>query len=482
MSFRQKTFSSLKWSGIENFVRFVFSFVVSVILARLLNPEDFGLVAMISIFIALSRTLVDGGFGDSLIRKVDCSEGDYNTIFTFNVFLSIILYLFLFLMAPLISSFYGVEEINLIVKVTSLGILFSSLSIVQVAIIRKKLEFKKQAIISFITTLISGILSILFALLEFKHWSLIVPSLIVTIVNTLLLWKFSSWRPKFNINFGILKEHFSFGSKIMFSSMVHTLGGNIYNTIIGKFFTPIQLGLFNRADNIQKLPSSNLDNMVRHITYPLLASISKEESNLVSKFKTILKYTVYINATIMFLLNLISDEVILLLYGSKWIESVVYLKILCFVGILQPIISVNANLLNVKGRSEITLYALIINLILTIPTIFIGYYFGLIYLCYAILVVTFLYYNIISYFVSRYSGFSFFEQVILNSKSLSIPLFSFVIAQISIQYFDFELLFMVIFKILLFLFLISTISIFTKSIVFFELFDIIKSRVFKSKN
>ena len=250
MTFRKKTVSSLKWSGLENWFRFMFSFVISIVLARLLSPEDFGLVAMVSIFIALSRTLIDGGFGDSLIRKVDCKEEDYNTIFTFNVILSVVLYVLLFLSAPLIADFFNIAAIKHILRITALGMVISSFSIVQVAVLRKNLVFKKQAVISFFTTIVSGILSILLALNGFSYWSLIFPVLISSLINTFLLWYYSTWRPIFKFNLSILKEHFSFGSKIMLSSIIPTLGVNIYNTFIGKLFLPIQLGYFSRADNI----------------------------------------------------------------------------------------------------------------------------------------------------------------------------------------------------------------------------------------
>lgn len=228
----------------------MFSFVISIVLARLLIPEDFGLVAMESIFIALSRTLIDGGFGDSLIRKVDCKEEDYNTIFTFNVILTVVLYVLLFLLAPLIADFFNIAAIKNIVRTTALGMVISSFSIVQVAVLRKNLEFKKQAVIAFVTTIVSGILSILLALNGFSYWSLIFSVLISSLINTFLLWYYSTWSPIFKFNLSILKEHFSFGSKIMLYSIIPTLGVNIYNTFIGKLFLPIQLGYFSRADNI----------------------------------------------------------------------------------------------------------------------------------------------------------------------------------------------------------------------------------------
>lgn len=482
MTFRKKAVSSLKWSGLENGFRFMFSFVISIVLARLLSPEDFGLVAMVSIFIALSRTLIDGGFGDSLIRKVNCKNEDYNTIFTFNVILSVVLYVLLFLSAPLISNFFNIAAIKDIVRITALGMVISSFSIVQIAVLRKNLEFKKQAVISFVTTIVSGILSILLALNGFSYWSLIFPVLISSLINTFLLWYYSIWRPIFRFNLSILKEHFSFGSKIMLSSIINTLGVNIYNTFIGKLFLPIQLGYFSRADNIQKLPSSNLDNMIRHITYPLLASISNEESNLIAKFKLILSYTAFVNTTVMLLLNIISEDVILVLYGSKWMDSVVYLKIFCFVGIFQPLISINANLLNVKGKSEYTFYALVFNLLLSIPVIYIGFVFGLIELSYGVLIVTILYYLLMGSLVSSQSSLSFSSQIKMILKTILLPFSCYLLTYLlTYLFFDYPLINNLIVKIMLYLMWFLFFGYYFRSPYVLEGVAILKNRILKKK-
>lgn len=458
MTFRKKTVASLKWSGLENGFRFMFSFVISIVLARLLSPEDFGLVAMVSIFIALSRTLIDGGFGDSLIRKVDCKDEDYNTIFTFNIILSVVLYLLLFLSAPLISDFFNVKAVKQIIRITGLGMVISSFSIVQFAVLRKNLEFKKQAIISFVTTIVSGLVSIFLALYGFSYWSLIIPAIITAFVNSYLLWYYSKWKPVFKLNFSILREHFVFGSKIMFSSLILNLGNNVYTAFIGKLFSPLQLGYFSRADNIQKLPSSNLDNMVRHITYPLLASISNEESNLISKFKLILSYTAFINTTIMLLLYLISEDLIIILYGVKWINSLVYLKILCFAGIFQPLTSINANLLNVKGKSDYTLYALLINLLLTIPVVYVGFVFGLLQMTYCVLIAAIIYYLVMTYLVATKSTLFFISQIRMTIKIFFLPFSTFLLTIITVKYFDYIFYKNLFMKINIFIFYFSVIG------------------------
>jgi teichuronic acid exporter len=478
MTFRKKTLSSLKWSGLENGFRFIFSFVISIVLARLLSPEDFGLVAMVSIFISLSQTLIDGGFGDSLIRKVNCIEDDFNTIFTFNVILSLFIYIFLFILAPYISDFFNVVEVKQIIRIIGIGMIISSFSIVQIAVLRKNLEFKKQAFISFVTTTISGVSSIFLALNNFSYWSLIFPSIITALINTFLLWHYSSWRPVFRLNISILKEHFAFGSKIMFSSIILNLGNNTYTAFIGKLFSPIQLGYYSRADNIQKLPSSNLDNMIRHITYPLLASITNEESNLISKFKLILSYTAFVNTTIMLLLYLISGDLILMLYGSKWIYSLAYLKILCFVGILQPLTSINANLLNVKGKSDYTLYALLVNLLLTIPVIYVGYVFGLLQMTYCVLIAAIIYYLIMGSLVASVSKLFFIIQMRMLIKIILLPFSAFLLTIITFKYMDFVVLNSLFMKINIYIIYFLLLGFFFKNIYLSEAFLYVKSRVY----
>ncbi len=450
MSFKNKAILGLKWSFIDTFIRYFSAFVVSIILARLLEPKDFGLVAMATVFGAVARTLIDGGFGDSLIRKSNSSEEDYNTVFTFNFVISIILFVVLFASSHAIASLFNEPLIKNIIRVTSITLIISSFSMVQTAILRKQIDFKKQAKITLSTTLSSGILSIYMAFVGYSYWALIIPGIVANLFSVFLLYFMSSWKPKISLNIPLLKEHFYFGSKIMAGSFVYMFNQNIFNLFLGKFFSPAILGFYYRADNLQKLPSSTLDNVIRHVTYPLLASIHKDELELIRKYRFILKFTSFINSIVLIGICANAKFIVLLLFGTKWLPSVPYLQLLCFVGIFVPIISINLNILNVKGRSDLTFLLTLIRLAFNFISMIIGYYFGIISMIFTIVLALMIEYLIASYMVQCEVSYNWLTQLSDNIKGIVNAALFGLIALFTNEYITFENIYSQIFTILTF--------------------------------
>jgi len=411
MSLKAKTIIGFKWSLIDSLGKYFLSFIIGIILARLLSPTDYGLIGMSAIFMAVSMVFIDGGFSDALIRKFEPTDDDYTSVFYFNILLAAVFYLLLYYSAPLISAFFGELSLVKIIRISGLGLIIGSTSTIQTVILRKRLDFKLQAIISFISGTISGTVSITMALNDYGVWSLIYSGIISGLVSSLLLWILNGWRPKLHFNFGIIKKEFGFGSKIMIGSFVHVLYNNMYYVLIGKIFTPSALGYFSKADSFQKLVSSNIDITVRQVTYPVLASIQNETTQLKAIYRVMIKNTAFITFVLLLGLASIAEPFILTLIGEKWLPSVPYLQLLCVAGMFFPLISINANVLNVKGRSDISLFIIILRVVLSIPALLLGYYYSIIAMCFGMIFSAIIIYTLILFSTKHFLQYSVKEQI-----------------------------------------------------------------------
>ena len=375
-------------------------FVVGIILARLLSPSQFGLVGMITIFIAISQTFIESGLSEALIRKQDCDDLDYNTVFYFNLTVGIILFLVLFFLAPAISFFFNEPSLAVLIRVLGLVLIISSLGIVQRAKLTKAIDIKTQTKVSIISNLSSGILAIALASWGFGVWSLIWRIILSNIFSIILLWIWSKWRPKKIFSKHSFNELFSFGSKLLASGLLNTIFENIYYVVIGKVFSPQMLGYFSRAAAFADLPSTNINSVIQRVTYPVLATIQDDQTQLKSAFRRLIKSTTFISFTLMIGMAVVAKPLILTLIGEKWRPSIPFLQLLCFSLMLYPLHSLNLNILKVRGRSDLFLKLELIKKLLAIPVVFAGILFSI-----KMLIVFMIIHSWISFFLnSFYSG------------------------------------------------------------------------------
>lgn len=399
-SLKTKTVSGLLWSFIDNFAKLGLTFVIGIILARLLTPREFGLIGMITIFIALSQSLVDSGFTQALIRKKDCTQTDYSTVFYFNLFVGIILYAVLFFSAGAISHFFDEPQLLLIMQVVGLSIIVNAFAIVQRARLIKAINFKLQTKISIIASIVSGVIGIIMAYTGYGVWSLVYKSLLGYAISSFLLWIWNKWMPSFIFNKNSFKEMFSFGYKLLISGLIDTAYRNIYLLIIGKYFTATELGYYTRADQFNNLPSQNITMVIQRVSYPVLSEIQNDMPRLKEAYQKLIKSSMLISFVSMMIMIAIAKPLILTLIGEKWIPSVIYLQLLSFTGMLYPLHAINLNMLNVQGRSDLFLKLEIIKKILAIPVIAIGVFLGI-----KIMIVGMIFHSMIAYFInSYYSG------------------------------------------------------------------------------
>ena len=425
MSLKSKTINGFKWSLIDTILKYFLTFFISIILARLLMPADYGLIAIVGVFMAFSRVFIDGGFSDALIRKKDCTIADYSSVFIFNLILASSFYVLLFFFAPHISHFFQEPQLTRLIRVSGLGLLIGATSTIQVIILKKILNFKLLAIIGLCGTIISGTVSIFMAFNGFGVWSLVWSGIISSSVSAILLWIFNYSSIKLIFNISLIKEHFNFGSKIMLGSFIHAVYDNMYNVLIGKIYNPSLLGYYTRADNFQKLFSNNIDIIVRQVTYPVLSQIQNDHHKLKETYQVLIRSTAFITFILLIGLFIIAEPFIVILIGEKWLPSVPLLKMLCFAGLFMPLISINTNILNVKGRSDLSLLVVIIKVLLAVPSLALGYYYGLYTMIGGILVGLLINYMIVMYLSKMIIGYSVTEQLKDLLPTIKLVLFAF---------------------------------------------------------
>lgn len=424
MTLKQKTVNGLLWSFIENFSNQGITFIVGIILARLLTPEEFGLIGMITIFIAISTSVINSGFSQALIRKKDCTDTDYSTVFYFNLLVGVVLFAILFFAAPLIAGFFNEPQLTKLVKVLASVLVIDAFTIIQRTKLTKRIDFKLQTKISVIADIVSGVAGIAMAYTGFGVWSLVARQIIQRALNALLLWVWNRWIPLLVFSKESFKELFSFGSRLLVSGLIDTAYRNIYLLVIGKFFSAAELGYFTRSEQFQKLPSQNINTVIQRVTYPVLSSMQDDKSRLKNNYQKLIRSTMLITFVLMLGMAAVAEPMIITLIGEKWRPSIIYLQMLSFVGMMYPLHALNLNMLKVSGRSDIILKLEIIKKILAVPTIVIGVIWGIKIMIAGMMVNTLIAYYLNSYWSGRFIGYSFKQQVtdILPSFSLALTM------------------------------------------------------------
>lgn len=408
MSLRHKTIHGLSWSFIDSLANQGITFLVGIILARLLTPEEFGLIGMITIFIAISQSFIDSGFGQALIRKKDCKTEDYSTVFYYNLFLGLILYLLLFFSSGAIGVFFNRPQLKLLVQVMGINLVINSFGLIQKTILIKNIDFKLQAKISLISSIVSGAAAIGMAVGGWGVWSLASKSLIQNLCTAGLLWVWNKWRPKKVFSLASFRELFGFGSNLLVSGLIDTIYKNIYYPIIGKFFSAAELGYFTRAQQFSMPPAQTMTETIQRVSYPALSTLQDDAVRLKAGYKKLLKSTMLISFVLMAGLAAIARPLVITLIGEKWSPSICYLQLYCFVAALYPLHAINLNILKVKGRSDIFLMLEIIKKLLVIPAIILGIFFGI-----KVMLLGVIFNSIAGYFLNSYwSG----KMVNYNSK------------------------------------------------------------------
>lgn len=410
-SLKRKTVYGVTWSFIDNISNSGITFLIGLILARLLTPEEYGIMAMITVFIAISTSLIDSGFSNALIRKNKIKRIDYNTVFYFNLIVSILLYLLLYVASPFIGSFFKEPILVEVMRCIGWVLIINALGIIPRTVFIVNVDFKTQTKVSLISSVISGIVGIGMAFGGLGIWSLVGQQLSRQILSTLFLWIFCRWRPVWEFSVESFNEMFGFGSKLLISGLIDTIYKNIYYIIIGHFYSAVLLGQYTRADQFKAVFSSNLTNVVQRVSYPVLSSIQDDPERLKEAYCRIIKITMLITFACMIGLAAIAKPLILCLIGEKWLQSAYFLQIICFAGMLYPLHAINLNILQVKGRSDLFLKLEILKKMIAIIPIIAGIFWGIEYMLWGGVLISFVSVFLNSYYSVDLINYSIWSQI-----------------------------------------------------------------------
>ena len=408
---RKKTVHGVMWSSLDYFSNMGVSFIVGVILARLLSPDDYGLIAMIMVFLGLSRSIIDSGFGNALIRKPNLSQEDCSTAFLFNFFTAILLYAILFISAPLIASFYDKPILVSIVRVQSICVLLNALVIVQIALVNKRIDFKKTTKINLFSNVLSGVVAIYMAYHNYGVWALVGMNVSASFFSVCLYWYLSSWFPKFVFSKKSFTYLFGFGSKLLVSGFIDVIFTHLYPILIGKFFSAESLGYYTKAHNFAKLPSSSFTGVIQRVTFPVLSTIQDDDERLGHNYRRLLRMSVFIVFPLMVGLASVAKPFICLLITEKWAPCIIYLQIICFSLMWFPVHAINLNLLQVKGRTDLFLRVDVYKRIITVLIVFASIPFGVVGMCVGSVISSLISVALNTYYTGKLIHVGFFDQM-----------------------------------------------------------------------
>lgn len=376
MTLKERTLYSLIWSTIDRFGYVIIMFISNLFLARLLTPSDFGIIAMIMIFIAISSAIVDSGFASALIQKKEIDSVDYSTVYVVNTVLSLFIYLVIFLIAPIISRFYENEALVFVLRVSGLVLIVNAMSIVQTAKFKRELNFKYIGIISIVSSIIGCSIGVIMAFHGYSYWSLVFQTLIIAIIRSFLLFYLSPWKPSFHFSSRSFCSLFKFGSMILFSSILDTIYTNMIPLILGKSFSSRTLGNYTQARTLEGVSNQTILTVINQVLFPVFSSIQSDRLVLKKAVRKSMKMLSYINFSLMFLLILIADPLLKLLYTEKWIDAIPLFRIACFGGMMNCIVQINLMILSSLGNGKLFFISRLVRQICGLSLIFIGIYFG----------------------------------------------------------------------------------------------------------
>lgn len=410
MSLKKQAISGVKWNFVQQFSVQIINFIVQIILARLLMPEMFGLVAMVIVLISIGSALMDSGMTSSLIRTKNPDQIDYSTVFITNLIASFTIYALIFILAPKISIFYNQEILTDITRLLAFSFVIRAFVGVHITKLTKEMNFKLQMRLQIPSVLVAGLIGIAMAYIGYGIWSLVWLNLIQALIFTIQTWLFIPWRPSFIFNKERFKYHFKFGYKLTIASLIDTLYNNLHKIVIGKFFSPAQVGYFTQAENMRLFPVDQISNVMSKVTYPLFSNIHTDEK-LREVYRITMKLVLFAVIPMMFFLIIIAEEGFLLIFGKDWLPAVPYFQILAIASIIRPISSYNLNILKVKGRSGLLLKVEIIKKIIGLLALFIGLQFGVLGIVISLTIVSFFWTLINMYFCGSLINYKMFSQI-----------------------------------------------------------------------
>lgn len=428
---KDKTIKGIFWSGTFSILIQLLSLAFNIVIARLLSPSDYGLIAMLTIFTSIATVLQESGYVMVLTNRQNVSHKEYCTIFWFNIVTGFIVYLILFFLAPFIASFYNKPELLALSRYVFLGFFISSFSIVQNAYLFKHIKVKEKGVASIISLLISGIIGIIMAVKGYSYWGLATQGLINTIIITLAVWVYSPFRPAFLFDFDFLKNTFNDGFRFAIPNFLSVISTNIYSVLLGKLYTTTDLGLYSQGNKFNVFGYSFILGMIRNISQPILVQVKHHQEQFLLIFRKIFRFTIYISMPIMFGLSFISSELIEILLTEEWNYTAHIMKILCIGGFFIIISTLCTYALTSLNKTHIYMWLGIINSTTSLLVAFIASFGGVQCLAFFLTLVQVLLFSVTYNIIKKYCDYKlellikdFMPTLLITLLSLFIAYFT----------------------------------------------------------
>ena len=419
---KAKTAKGVGWGFADNILGLGITAAANIILARILSPADFGIIGMTAIFMTLSTSLVDSGFTGALTRKKDAVKADFDTVFYFNLAVSCLLYAVLFFCSPFIARFFKEPILVPVIRILGISLIINAFGIVQKIILVRRIDFRTQAWISLVSSFAAAVAAVAMAFYGFGVWSLVVLQVGKLAVSTILLWSVSKWYPGLCFSRKSFRDMFSFGGRLLITSIISAIWSEMYSFIIGKMYSSSVLGQYSRADKVKNMVTSNVSSVMQKVSYPVLASIQDEGERQINVYRKVLKTTVLISFTAVFGVWAVAGPFILTFFGDQWLPAVGYLRIMCFSGLFLPLMMCSANVINADGRSDITLVLEILKTVMGLIPVVFGIIFSVEALLWSMVGVSFILFVVHAAYVSKVIHYSVGRQLadILPTLCVSI--------------------------------------------------------------
>lgn len=408
---KDKTINGVGWSSADAFLGQGITFLVGLVLARLLTPEEYGLIGIVTIYTTILLGFVDSGFSNSLIRKRNVTDDDYNTMFIVNMTMSVVMFLLLYLSAPAIAHFFHRPVLVTLLRVMGLLLIFQALSYVQYTILSRNIDFRTKTKASVVSAFISGVIGITMAFLGYGVWSLVAQLLSRHLVYSICLWFFNRWWPKLSFSKESFRYMWGFGWKLILSGLLDRIWTQLYHIVVGKFYNPTILGQFTRSNEYATLFSINLNSIVQRVSYPVLSQMQDDKAWMVLGYRRIIKTTMFVSTVIMITMGAVAEPLIYCLIGPQWHQAATFLPLICVNMSLYPLHAINLNMLQVQGRTDIFLYLEIIKKVIAIGPICLGIFIGIYWMLIGCIIAGILSFFLNSYYSGKKLGYSSWMQL-----------------------------------------------------------------------
>lgn len=435
MSLKQKALTGFIWSASDKLINQLGYLAVTVFIARLIGPESFGLIGMLTVFMLLAESVVNSGFSQALIQKSKAmTEEDASTIFYVNLFLGVCMYVLLYFSAPAIAAFYKQPVLIDIARILFIVILVNALAVVVRAKLTIDIDFKSQAIAGTIAVILSSAIGLYLALNDYGIWSLVWLILSKAFFLNIGLWLFCHWHPKLLFSTQSFIQLFKFGSNLMLAGIGATLLNNFYIALIGRYFNPASVGYYTQATNLSNFLSTFISSTLQGVTYPIMTSIKEDRTRLLEVYKQLISITMLVSLPMLVGFAAVADTAVLLFLGEEWLPTVPVLIALCLARAMTPISAINMNILNAIGRSDLFLKVDLSKYPMVIAGFFIGINYGIEGVAWAMFTTTFLSFFVNAYFPGKFFGFGGIAQLKVAYKYIiAATVMYFAVSQVSIS-------------------------------------------------